>query len=677
MKQIIKSPLFWLGILIKLGFLFVGGSENFHKLFIPFLDNAVQHLGENPWSFFPSNYFPYGSLQFVLFAVPKAILYFIFGEMALGNQWLSYFSIKIVLFIFDILLLFQLSKLVTPNQKKLLIYFWLNPVLFYISYIHGQLDVVPMFFSILSLLYLVRKKTAEFSILAAAAALCKFHTVAIVPFAMAYLWNTNFRREGIQKIASCLVILMVLLVVGFWPQIIAGKISQVSLGSPEALSIFGVQLPVDAERYLFLGFLGIVGVISRLCVSTRITPEGLIYGTGVIYGSLLLGAAPGAGWYYWFLPFVALFYSTRAFKFQIVFLGFNVLYLAHFVLRDFLPEWNSHLVTSISFSLLQFSVLALMISIWVTVIKVEAPLLRRVHPLMVGLAGNSGSGKNTVTEVIQDLLGARDAAIVEGDDYHKWERGHLRWQDYTHLHPKANFLDSIAAHTRALRTGKLVTHPHYDHNTGKFTEARVLETSKSLIVQGLHTFYSGSLRQLFDIKIFMAPDENLRTAWKVRRDVQERGHSIEKVLSSIQSRKEDSDLHINPQKKWADWIVESKMKNALSVESGRFEDIPEFYVRHILWNDTPLDHLVENIEKTAKVRVGIEVYTENIDKVVVTFAGDLTKEQVQEVAETTFPYLRHLVRSYQNPIWRANSDGFFQLILLALIERQNFMKADI
>ena len=150
MKQILKSPLFWLGLLIKVVFLFFDGAENFHKLFIPFLDNAILHLGENPWSFFPPNFFPYGTLQFLLFVAPKSIFYFIFGEIALGNTWLSFFSIKVVLFIFDIALLRQLSLLVFPNQKKLLIYFWLNPVLFYISYVHGQLDVVPMYFSVLS-----------------------------------------------------------------------------------------------------------------------------------------------------------------------------------------------------------------------------------------------------------------------------------------------------------------------------------------------------------------------------------------------------------------------------------------------------------------------------------------------------------------------------------------------
>src|SRR4051812_37416139 len=114
-QKIFKHPLFWLGLVIKFIFLFFGGAENFHNLFIPFLDSGATHLGENPWTLYPSHYFPYGSLQFLIFATPKAILHFIFGELALGNQWLSYFSIKSVLLLFDLALFHQLLKLAVAN----------------------------------------------------------------------------------------------------------------------------------------------------------------------------------------------------------------------------------------------------------------------------------------------------------------------------------------------------------------------------------------------------------------------------------------------------------------------------------------------------------------------------------------------------------------------------------
>ena len=667
MKKIFQSPLFWIGLSIKAASLFFGGAENFEKLFIPFLDKAIGNWGTNPWSLFPARYFPYGSLEFLIFSLPKTLLHFLFGNLALGDSWLSYFSIKIVLLVFDVLLLMCLSGLAAPNQKKLLKYFWLNPVLFYISYIHGQLDLVPMYFSILSLIFLGQKDLVKFSIFAAFAALCKFHTIAVLPFAFAYVWNTNFRIDGLKKIMLILSIFGTLCLIGFWPQMNIGNISYISMGSPEALSVFSIHFSVDQFRTVYIGFLLIIGVLARLCVSSRITSDGLFYGSGLVYGTLVLISAANAGYYYWFLPFVCVFYATRSFKFISLFVGFSAIYLMHFVIFDFFGNEAGHFSESISFSLMQFSVLCLMLSLWISVIRYEAPLIGRNRPLMIGIAGNSGSGKNTVTEIIEDLFGAKNSTVVEGDDYHKWERGNNRWQDYTHLNPKANFLEELAAHTRALITGKVILQPHYDHQTGGFTPPRAIEISKNLVVQGLHTFYLRSLRDLFDLKIFLAPDEYLRVAWKLKRDVEERGQSPEKVLNSISSRKLDSQVHIEPQRDWADWVVESKPKDNVN-GAGDFE------VNHIFWNDTPIAPLLENLEKVAGIKSAIQVRSENIDQISVHFSGEATKEQIRQVAEFTFPCLRHLVRSYNEPTWRAGKDGLFQLVLLSLIERKNFLR---
>lgn len=674
MRAIFRNPWFLAGLMLKICFLFYGGSEYFEKLFIPFLDSAVTHLGENPWTLLPSHYFPYGSVLFSILFVPKLIFYSVFGASALGATVLSFFSVKVLLLIFDLLFLWILSKWTPQREGKLILFYWLNPILFYISYIHGQLDVFSMFFSVWAIYMLTRGKYLGSSIVLSLAILCKFHTVILVPFVLAYIWNTNFRRAGATEIIKFVGMVTVLCGIGFLPQIMAHNTNYISVGSPEALSIFGTQLRVDADRVLYLGFLLTTAVLARLCVSTRISSEGLFYGAGIILGALLLGTASMPGWYYWVLPFLAVFYSTRALVFHSLLIIFYLLYFAHFGLKEIYPEQYRDLLTSGTFSLLQLSLLGLILSVWASVIRFEAPLLRRTRPLLIGLAGNSGSGKNSITDVIRDLFGMRAATVVEGDDYHKWERGHSRWQDYTHLNPKANFLDDMADHTRALMTGKLIYQPHYDHSTGRFTLPRPIETTKNLIVQGLHTFYLVSLRDQFDIKIYMSPDEELRTAWKVLRDVNQRGHSLEKVMNSIRSRDLDSITHINPQKKLADWVIEYKLKGKGGFDFTTLASSPEFYVRHIVWNDTPVNRVIENIQKLGNIKASVEVNSENIDQVVVQFEGAVTAEQVRKVAEDSFEHIRHLTRSHVEPKWRDGQDGFAQLVALALIERQVISK---
>lgn len=674
MASIFRNKWFVAGLVLKFVFLFYGGSEYLERLFIPFLDLSVTHLGQNPWSLLPSHYFPYGSVLFAILFFPKLIIYLIFGENALGLNFLSFFSVKSLLLVFDTLLLYILSQWTPQRESKLILFYWLNPILFYISYVHGQLDVFSMFFSIFAIYLLTKNKYNMSACIFAFAILCKFHTVILMPFMLAYIWNTNFRKAGVEHIAKFILLLIAISGIGFLPQFLAHNTGYISVGSPEALSIFGTQIKVDSERVLYLGFILTTAILARLCMSTRITSEGLFFGSGVILGTLLLGTATMPGWYFWFIPFVAVFYSTRSLVFNTILIVSYVLYFTHFALQDFYPKQYHDLLVSISFSLLQLSVLGLLLSIWVAVIRVETPLLRRTRPLLIGLAGNSGSGKNSITEVIRDLFGMSATTVVEGDDYHKWERGHTRWQDYTHLNPKANFLDDMADHTRALMTGKLVYQPHYDHSTGRFTLPRPIETSKNLIVQGLHTFYLVNLRDQFDIKIFMSPDEELRTAWKVLRDVNQRGHSLEKVITSIRSRDMDSITHISPQKKLADWIIEYKLKGKGTFNFESLKASPDFYVRHIVWNDSPVNRFIENLKKCKTVTTSVEINSENIDQIIVCFDGKISKEDVKNIAEESFDHLRHLTRSNIEPTWRSGQEGFMQLMTLSLIERQVILK---
>lgn len=670
MNVVLKNKWFYFGLLLKIILLFFGGSKYFQELFIPFLDLTITHLGKNPWSMLPTNYFPYGSVLLLILAIPKLIFYLLFGEFALGNQALSFFSVKIMILTTDLMLFRSLLDLTAQRESKLVWFYWLNPILFYICYIHVQLDIFSMFFVILAILQLYRGKPGFSGVLLAMATLCKFHVLIVMPFMLAYLWNINFRKAALLEIAKFSGVFLILAIVGFLPQLFAHNFDYISVGSPEAMSLFAAQIRFDQHRVIYIGFLLSVALLARLCVSTRITREGLFYGAGSLFGTLILGSSAMAGWYFWFYPFVAIFYSTRSNKFNSLLYLSYIFYFTYFVLIARLPGEHFVFLGGVVFSLLQLTILGLLISLWYSIVHGEAPLLKRTRPMLIGLAGNSGSGKNSITSVLSDLFGESTTTIMEGDDYHKWARGHCKWQDYTHLNPKANFLDEMAEHTQALITGKLVFQPHYDHSTGSFTLPRPIEASKNMILQGLHTFYLKSMRNQFDIKIFMSPDEELRIAWKVLRDVGERGHTFEKVMDSIQARAIDSVLHISPQKKIADWVVEYKLYSSGGFDLETITESPSYYVRHIVWNDTPLNRLSASFHQKTGTPLNIEINNEDIDKVAVRFDGPLTSNQVEEIANSSFDYLRHLTRSYIEPRWNEGQNGFAQLIALALIERK-------
>ena len=168
------------------------------------------------------------------------------------------------------------------------------------------------------------------------------------------------------------------------------------------------------------------------------------------------------------------------------------------------------------------------------------------------ICGDSGSGKTTLGNVLKQYFS--NSFMLECDRYHKWERNDDNWKSYTHLNPESNFLSKMSQDVFDLKIGKSIYHVDYDHNTGKFTDTEIIDSSDNLIVCGLHSLYNDN-NHLYNLKIFVDTSENLKLQWKIQRDVNERGYTLEKVLKQIDDRQDDYLKYIYPQRDLSDLIV--------------------------------------------------------------------------------------------------------------------------
>lgn len=179
------------------------------------------------------------------------------------------------------------------------------------------------------------------------------------------------------------------------------------------------------------------------------------------------------------------------------------------------------------------------------------------------ICGDSATGKSTLATIIKKFFS--NSFLLEGDRYHKWERGNEKWQNYTHLNPDANFIAKMNEDIFDLKIGKSIYQVDYDHKNGKFTEKELIEPTENIIVCGLHSLYVDD-SNLYDLKIFMDTEEKLKHKWKIERDTTKRGYSIEKILNQIESRKEDYKKYIEPQKDISDIVVKFfENKNNISL----------------------------------------------------------------------------------------------------------------
>jgi len=176
--------------------------------------------------------------------------------------------------------------------------------------------------------------------------------------------------------------------------------------------------------------------------------------------------------------------------------------------------------------------------------------------IMLGIVGDSAAGKTTLTKGVVDLLGKENVFPICSDDYHKYNREERKINKITALNPACNYVDIMENHFTELREGRAILKPNYNHSTGDFDAPTYVKPTEFVIVEGLLGYHTRVMRQNFDVKVYLDPLESLRKEWKVSRDMAKRGYTREEVLASIESREEDSEAFIRPQKKYADIIVQ-------------------------------------------------------------------------------------------------------------------------
>ncbi len=177
------------------------------------------------------------------------------------------------------------------------------------------------------------------------------------------------------------------------------------------------------------------------------------------------------------------------------------------------------------------------------------------RPIILGIVGDSAAGKTTLTRGIAQVLGPENVTLICTDDYHSYDRQQRAEMGITALHPDCNHLDIMQQHLSLLRTGQPILKPVYSHSTGKFEAPTYIKPKKFVIIEGLLGYSTRAAREAYDVKVYLAPPEELRAEWKVKRDTQKRGYTAEQVLAELEKREPDSANYIRPQRQWSDIVV--------------------------------------------------------------------------------------------------------------------------
>jgi phosphoribulokinase len=177
------------------------------------------------------------------------------------------------------------------------------------------------------------------------------------------------------------------------------------------------------------------------------------------------------------------------------------------------------------------------------------------RPVMLAIAGDSASGKTTVTAGLVKALGPERCTAVCVDDYHRYDRQERGRLPFTALHPDCNHVDIMEQHLQLLATGHPVLKPVYDHRTGTLTRPQYVEPKQFVIVEGLLPLHTRLAAACFDVTVFLNPPEAVRRDWKIKRDTGQRGYTRDQVLTELDRREPESQRFIRPQRARADIVV--------------------------------------------------------------------------------------------------------------------------
>lgn len=193
-----------------------------------------------------------------------------------------------------------------------------------------------------------------------------------------------------------------------------------------------------------------------------------------------------------------------------------------------------------------------------------------MKPLVVGIAGGTASGKSTITNKLAELLGEEHVAVIYHDYYYKdiSTYGDTNLSDINFDHPDALETSLLIDHVRQLKKYQAVDVPIYDFSTHRRKkETQLIKPKEVIFLDGILIFAEKKLRDLCAIKIFVDTDADERLLRRLKRDITERGRSIDSVFQQYMTHVKPMHLEfVEPSKRWADIIIPRGGENQVAIE---------------------------------------------------------------------------------------------------------------
>ena len=676
MKKFYLNPLFLFGLAFRLVLVIITSPTPVTQWYVPFLDASTHSFSLDPWAVWlgqggDSAAFPYGYVMWLCF-LPLTLLCKLTGLPLI-------YGYGATLVTADFALLLLLRRMTPGRDSLILATYWLSPIVIIASYLLGFNDLVPVLCLAMSL-YSVRHHRLAFSGLACIAAIsAKLSMVLAFPFFLIYLLHNRALRQYFQHYIKGFMVGAVFLALPF---LFSESGLHMLFSNPEMAKVYRLAFNLGGNTQIYLVPLAYLLMIYAAWRVRRLNFELFHALLGMAFLLVVLMTPASPGWFIWSIPLLITYQATSD-RIAIVLTAiFSMLYvlssllLSPIELKVFgrlaslgsyhLPAPLGSDAVSLFHTAMVATGIILAIRIWRETVSRNDYFRLSRKPFVIGVAGDSGAGKDDFSNALRGLFGSYAVTTVSGDDYHLWDRQKPMWQVMTHLNPMANDLEGFANDVVALTDGKSILSRHYDHQTGRMSRPFRINSNDIIIASGLHALYLPILRECYNLSIYLDIDEDLRRHFKLQRDVHQRGHTTESVLSSFEKREPDSDRFIRPQSSHADLVLSLQPihPRMLGDMNGKYPLRFKLVARS--------RHGLNEMYLT-RVLVGIcglhvdMVVSGDASEVELSIEGETTAQDIALAAQMVCPRIFEFLDIY--PKWQDGVTGLMQLITLSHINQ--------
>ena len=558
--------------------------------YIPFFE-LCQDISSciNPYKYIdllPNSYlsFPYSNM-----------MYFVLMPFYFLGQILNLSFVNMSYLVCELTLIFLLKKVFSISHKNILLILILNPVLIYSAGILGQLDFIPLTLFIASL-YFLRLQKKNYSLLFLILAFStKIIFIILVPIVLLYFLKFDENRREATNTLVYFIFLSILINIQF----IFDKnyTDTIYFGIQRGITVVNDSTLISNNSFFILVFLSFTFFIYWKNLH-RLDFLGVCIFLGFITFPIYISNLSNIGWLLWSYPAILLIFVSFEHKVKIVILTFLSLLVInnqenkYIEISQFYSDVSEYLIYFLS-SVIAFYTYQLL--------KKNIYFKIKSRPILISIAGDSASGKSTLTNLITEFFGSKFVDTVELDSFHRYERDDPIWDNKTHLDPEMNNLVKFKKTILNLVNGETQIIQNYNHLNGTFDSSNRKKIRDFLIIEGLHSLFFKDLNKRFDLKIFLDVEENLKSNTKLQRDIK-RGKSEKEILKQINQRKKDFLEFILPQTKFSDISITTLSRDSDEALFSIDVKSQYFYELENLLNEIAFISEKENLENEGRIK---------------------------------------------------------------------------